>query len=121
MKTLIGQSVKDPFAALTPLIDSSYDGDLEYFCNVSEFLRPVSDDLQPLDNDLISDVGHSPERFAIFPHKIGSKLCKINGRKSCGPGELPNRLFTPDFTNPLLHTLPGSFWIAFTDLEPMPD
>jgi len=33
--------------------------------------------------------------------------------------------FTPDlklisFTNPYLHSLPGSFWTAFTDLEPVP-
>jgi len=68
-----------------------YDGDLEQFCNdVSAFLRSVSDDLQPLDNKLVPDLGHNPEQFVIFLHQVESKLNKIDGRKSCGHDELPN-------------------------------
>ena len=50
-----------------------YDGDLEQFCNdVSAFLRSVSDDLQPLDNKLVPDLGHNVTVFKPSPIRINN-------------------------------------------------
>jgi len=54
VKKLTGQSVNEPFVAL---IHTSYDGDLQHFCNdVNNFLKSVSGGLQPLDKGVIPDV-----------------------------------------------------------------
>jgi len=73
------------------LIHISYDGDLQHFCNdVNNFLKSVSDDLQPLDKGIIPDVSYRPHEFVIFPYQVESKLSKIDVHKSCGPDQLPN-------------------------------
>jgi len=62
------------------LIHISYDGDLQHFCNdVNNFLKSVSDDLQPLDKGIIPDVSYRPHEFVIFPYQVESKLSKIMG------------------------------------------
>ena len=88
VKKLTGQSVNEPFAAL---IHTSRNGDLQHFCNdVNDFLKSVSDDIQPLDKGIIPDVSYRPHEFVIFPYQVESKLSKIDVRKSCGPDQLPN-------------------------------
>jgi len=68
------------------VIDTPYNGNPDHFCSdVNVFLKSVSKDLQPLNTDLIPDVGHTPHQFVIFPHEVESKLSKIDGHKSCGP------------------------------------
>ena len=73
------------------MIDTSYNGNPEQFCSdVNVLLKFVSEDLQPLNTDLIPDVGHRPDQFIIFLHEVESKLSKIDEHKSCGPDQLPN-------------------------------
>lgn len=118
VKKLTGHSVNEPFAAL---IHTSYDGDLQHFCNdVNDFLKSVSDDLQPLDKGIIPDVSYRPHEFVIFPYEVESKLSKIDGRKSCGPDELPNwflREFSVWLAEPLTAIFNASLCEGHVPLE----
>ena len=78
------------------MIDTSYNGNPEQFCSdVNVLLKFVSEDLQPLNTDLIPDIGHRPDQFVIFPHEVESKLSKFDGHKSCPIVQLvPSRIFS---------------------------
>jgi hypothetical protein len=69
-----------------------FDGDLNRMANnINIFMQSVSNDLKPLDANLIPDAcDASPDEYIIDPFEVESKLSRINSHKSNGPDELPN-------------------------------
>ena len=89
VKRFTGQSTRPSFDAMATDL---FDGDLIRMANnINIFMQSVSNDLKPLDVNLIPDACDAcPDEYIIDPFEVESKLSRINSHKSNGPDELPN-------------------------------